>query len=297
MVKFLKASNACFLLVVVTLCLTIYSYNFSSYYEKICVDESTSVAKNLGFSSFSKKIRHQFDKLTKNKVNSKNPNLIAYLKNIIRPPNDNKLKKWNFMVKTPQAEEIDNILKKKNGFFVEAGGFDGETASNTLFLEVERGWTGLLIEPDPYFYTQLVGKNRNVWSINACISPFNYTSKLYLQESFGQLGRLHEYKSTEFITEVPCFPLESMLLALERKSVDFLSLDVEGDEVPILKSINFDEIDIKTLAVEYKHGNPKEYLEVMEKNNYNMTRAIKYERPEIHLYVEDYIFVKKINLH
>ncbi|ESO03313.1 hypothetical protein HELRODRAFT_173599 [Helobdella robusta] len=125
------------------------------FYEKFCTDKPTSPTKNLGFPSFSKEIKRQFDEFAKNKVGSKHPDLIAYLKTLIRAPNDNKLKKWNFMIKTPQAEEIDNILKKRNGFFVEAGGFDGETASNTLFLEVERNWTGLLIEPDPYFYTQL----------------------------------------------------------------------------------------------------------------------------------------------
>ena len=35
---------------------------------------------------------------------------------------------------------------------------------------------GLLIEADPSFYTQLLGKNRRAWSINACLSPYNTTS-------------------------------------------------------------------------------------------------------------------------
>ena len=59
---------------------------------------------------------------------------------------------------------------------MECGAFDGERSSNTLYLERQLGWTGLLIEMDPYFYTQILGKNRNVWSINACLSPYNYVS-------------------------------------------------------------------------------------------------------------------------
>ncbi len=60
---------------------------------------------------------------------------------------------------------------QKNGFFIECGAFDGEQLSNTLLLEIRYGWTGLLIEMDPHFYTQLRGKNRKAYSINACLSP------------------------------------------------------------------------------------------------------------------------------
>ena len=35
----------------------------------------------------------------------------------------------------------------REGFFIEAGADDLETDSNTLFFEIERGWTGILVEP------------------------------------------------------------------------------------------------------------------------------------------------------
>ena len=38
---------------------------------------------------------------------------------------------------------------QKNGFFVECGALDGETRSNTLILEEELEWNGILIEADP----------------------------------------------------------------------------------------------------------------------------------------------------
>jgi len=67
---------------------------------------------------------------------------------------------------------------QRGGFYVECGAFDGEVLSNTLFLERERGWTGLLVEMDPYFYTQLIGKSRSSWSINACLSPQPYVKQV-----------------------------------------------------------------------------------------------------------------------
>jgi len=70
------------------------------------------------------------------------------------------------------------VFPQRGGFYVECGAFDGERSSNTLYLERERGWTGLLVEMDPYFYTQLIGKSRHSWSINACLSPQPYVTQV-----------------------------------------------------------------------------------------------------------------------
>ena len=56
---------------------------------------------------------------------------------------------------------------------------------------------------------------------------------------------------------VQCFPLYSFLLALDQTKVDFLSLDVEGDEFPILKTIPFDKVDITKMTVEYVNSPDK----------------------------------------
>ena len=45
-----------------------------------------------------------------------------------------------------QVEVVDKILSKKSsGFFIEAGACDGESISNSLFFEVKRKWSGLLV--------------------------------------------------------------------------------------------------------------------------------------------------------
>jgi hypothetical protein len=45
--------------------------------------------------------------------------------------------------------------------------------------------------------------------------------------------------------DVQCFPLYSYLLALNRTTVDYLSLDVEGSELEILKTVPFEKLDIR----------------------------------------------------
>ena len=52
---------------------------------------------------------------------------------------------------------------------------------------------------------------------------------------------------------VQCFPFYSILLATGRTRIDLFSLDVEGDEMEVLKTIPWDKVDIKVLIVEYNH--------------------------------------------
>ena len=56
------------------------------------------------------------------------------------------------------------------------------------------------------------------------------------------------------IRPTQCFPLYSLLLALNQTKVDFLSLDIEGDELDVLKTVPFDKVDISMMAVEFAHG-------------------------------------------
>lgn len=49
--------------------------------------------------------------------------------------------------------------------------------------------------------------------------------------------------------DVQCFPLYTYLLALNVTVVDYFSLDVEGSELNVLKTIPFDKIDIKVSSV------------------------------------------------
>ena len=45
------------------------------------------------------------------------------------------------------------------------------------------------------------------------------------------------------------------MLALDRTTVHRLSLDIEGAELEVLRSIPFDKVDIKVIVVEVKHVN------------------------------------------
>ena len=93
-----------------------------------------------------------------------------------------------------------------------------------------------------------------------------------------------------------CFPVESLLAALNQTVVDFLSLDVEGVELDILKTIPFDRLNFRVMAVEYIHGNKTQYKEFMSKRGFYVHKDISYQKPVIGLYVEDFIFVNNSTL-
>ena len=88
---------------------------------------------------------------------------------------------------------VDELLQGATGlFFVEAGGYDGETLSNSLFFEHSRGWQGMVIEPNPHLYTQILGKHRHCMTVNAAISSQDHQDQLL----FVLAGPLGGFAST-----------------------------------------------------------------------------------------------------
>ncbi|KAG8033883.1 hypothetical protein G9C98_008364 [Cotesia typhae] len=153
---------------------------------------------------------------------------------------------------------------KKDGFFIECGAYDGETRSNTLNLERFLGWTGLLIEADPMNLKKIIEKKRRAFLSPTCLSIEPYpmiASVSFLMAK--NIGRIHEpnnlsneIQNTNDVAhngkhiDVQCFPLASYIAALNVTTVDYFSLDVEGNEMDVLRTIPFDKVDIKVF-IEY----------------------------------------------
>lgn len=56
-------------------------------------------------------------------------------------------------------------------------------------------------------------------------------------------------KEKSSFVNVQCFPFYTYLLALNITVIDYFSLDVEGSELNVLKTIPFDKIDIKVNSI------------------------------------------------
>src|SRR5665213_3608674 len=147
------------------------------------------------------------------------------------------------------------VLKgKRDGYFVEFGATNGSDLSNTLILERDFQWKGILAEPAKGWHAALKTNRkaaidtRYVWSKTGAHLDFKETeigelSTLaeLVDKDFNKDGRV---KGTNYLVE--SISLNDLLKAHEApKEIDYMSIDTEGSELPILQAFDFASYDIK----------------------------------------------------
>jgi len=154
------------------------------------------------------------------------------------------------------------------GFFVDIGAFDGITLSNAYRLEKSLDWQGICVEPQPQAYSSL-SRERNARCLNCCVSDHEGTTGfLHVedapmlsgipdrmdQEHQARLERGEESdRSNQKIITVECLPF-AQLFTTKPDRIDYLSIDVEGAELPILRAIDFADVRIRLISVENTYG-------------------------------------------
>lgn len=95
-----------------------------------------------------------------------------------------------------------------------------------------------------------------------------------------------------WLMEVQCFPLFSLLLALNQTRVDYFSLDVEGLELEVLQTIPWELVDIHVMTVEFSHGGmgKEELRTFVEGKGYEVIAEVKRDD-----YLANDLVFKKIN--
>ena len=141
-----------------------------------------------------------------------------------------------------EARLIAAFFSDRRGYFVEVGANDPHARSQTFHLE-QAGWSGVLIEPQP----ELAGKLRanrtaKVFAV-ACSAPENAGRAMPLHIA-GPLSALNRERmapgaAPETIIQVPVKTLDSVLEeAGTHPGFDFLSIDVEGHEIEVLRGFD-----------------------------------------------------------
>ncbi|KAI9562649.1 hypothetical protein GHT06_010103 [Daphnia sinensis] len=163
---------------------------------------------------------------------------------------------------------LAHLRNQTGGFFVECGAFDGELGSNSLFMERQLNWNGILIEPDRKSFDKLLSKRRHAWALPVCLSTEPFPTKVSFESNY-QSGKINVQNDEEHmkmeaerlkmngikLIDVQCFPFYSILLAVGRTRVDYFSLDVEGAESQVLANVPWHLVNVKTLTVEISSQN------------------------------------------
>jgi FkbM family methyltransferase len=182
----------------------------------------------------------------------------------------------------------ENIFKGyKNGFFVDVGAHDGITFNNTLYFEKENNWTGINIEPIASVYNKLVINRPNCINLPYAICNNDGEASFICNEGYTEMisglkdtyyykhnNRLeNELKSMggeSNIINVKTKKLETIFDDNNVKNIDYLSIDVEGAEFEVIKSINFDKVFIDVIEFEDNYEETSEpIVEYLTKLGYS----------------------------
>lgn len=191
----------------------------------------------------------------------------------------------------PQPSDfvVEYFNKKCSLFFVDIGAYDGITWSNSLTLEENYNWEGICIEANPLAYQKLF-KSRNCKKFNFAICENNKEMMFWAISGYCEMlsgfEQSYDSKHVERINEeikkfggnitkikVMAKTLQSILNKENINNIDYLSIDTEGSELSILKSINFDLNNITLISCE-NNGYNNDVENYLKTKNYKKITKI-----------------------
>ena len=169
-------------------------------------------------------------------------------------------------------------LSKQSGYYVEVGSYDGRGGSNTYHLEMQLGWSGVLVEPIMHLFfrsRQIRNLNKNQFFNAACVSEdykLPYIELYYsgmmsvVTEDIGKMksedwARVGSQFLSRGETVQRAYSNARTLTSIldEAKApnvIDFLSIDVEGYELSVLNGIDFHRYSFNFILIETSENSP-----------------------------------------
>jgi len=173
----------------------------------------------------------------------------------------------------------------RGGVAMELGALDGSPSTRSMTYEYEKsfGWRRVLIDANPVYRPLLAKNSPLAFSANAAICA-NQTTVHFAAVEY--VGGIVEFMATSFLKEyhktiynactppgnisslqdsnfaqfpqvkpVECIPLSHVLHKAHVTHVNYFILDVEGGELEVLKSINFNHVKFDVLSIETDESN------------------------------------------
>ena len=176
---------------------------------------------------------------------------------------------------------ILNIFKnQKNGFYLDIGCGHPIKNNNTYLLN-KKGWSGINIDLDKENIDLFNSYRKKDVNLATAVSDKEGETDLYFYHSKSALNTISK-ENADFqkakVSTIKKIKTQTINKIIELspykdKKIDFLSIDVEGSELSILKNFDFKKYSPKVIVVEYLDLS----LKKLEIKNLNIENIIKSE--------------------
>jgi FkbM family methyltransferase len=157
----------------------------------------------------------------------------------------------------------------RGGYFVEIGATDGEFLSNTFLLEKHFDWKGALCEPNPVWHPALY-RNRAGFISPKCMAAVSGEIVEFAQTPAPEFSAIASYKDLDHnarfrqdSVSISCETIslsDFLVQAASPQTIDFLSIDTEGNEYEILSTFDFTQCNVRLIAVEHNFTDNRQKL-------------------------------------
>jgi FkbM family methyltransferase len=148
--------------------------------------------------------------------------------------------------------------EQAEGYCVEVGAYDGRTGSASYLFE-KRGWQCLLVEPIPALVEQ-IRERRACTVVNCAASDKEGTASFFVAENFEEMSTLDLTPDRlEWIKEiggavkeitVRTATLDNLLAEAGFSEIQFITIDVEGHEMDVLKGFTLEKYRPRIVIIE-----------------------------------------------
>ena len=165
----------------------------------------------------------------------------------------------------------------RSGFYVDIGCYHPIKGSLTYYL-FKKGWNGLNIDLSKVSIDLFKIVRPKDYNVNAAITDFDGDTIYYENGAINQQNSLISNGQKKQI-KIKAYKLETLLNDLNITNVDFLNIDVEGNDFKVISNFNFSKFRPKLISIEQNIYNSEELLKLdchklLTKNNYFLTSKI-----------------------